>query len=759
MPDTQQPTNTPDDNKDLTQATNSEGERPALPEDMPEDTSETNNNETDSGATDSDNADDAPAVKTSKKAAKKDKKDTDDPTKKGSARQEKTKRGVVVFNDTYEILSHKRIPHLDNGPIKAYEAHSLSSKNMFAMVCENHLPARFRDSQVYLKNTEGGLLKYAASGKIYWAPDKIYRHVIIYEGIPGKPIIEKSKGIALGLKPDHVMRSFLQPVIDGLKTLRDLDLYHGHLRLDNIYGVTKEGSFDKVILGDCLSLPSSYTDHLIYLPAHKAVAQPSGRGIGSISDDLYALGVCAAMMLRSADPTKNITEREMVKLKLSQGSYMTLTNKDRFSGGILELLRGLLQDDPSQRWTMDEVLAWMDGQRLVPKHGIKRSKAGRPIALGDQKYYYAETLAMDMHENLPMAAQMIENDSLEQWISRSVEDSRRSEKLEAAIRTSREYGRTSYYWDRLVSRTSMALDPKQPIRYRGYSMFPDGIGTVMAESFALRKDMNPFIQIINQQVVPYWIDLQSDTQLDLSSLGMTFESCRNSLKQNQIGYGLERCVYLLAQEVPCLSEQYNKFLIRSASDFIDALEELAANNKMPRDIFDPHITAFLLVRENRVIDPFLSDLNSNESFRRILGTMKVLAAIQRQSDSAEYPNITKWAAKYIISFFDRYHDSKIREGKIEEIKKNKNKGDIRLFVQIMDDARALQKDANDFRQSIREYYQLKLESYKYETALSKGEKYGIDTGREIGALVSGFVASIIILIITFIFFSGGNVIP
>lgn len=674
-------------------------------------------------------------------------------------REKSSDKNTAVLNDIYYIKTGKRLSHLDNGPVRAYEAYSQANKFMFAMICETHLPARFKDSEVYKKNTESSLVKLISSGTVFWSPDNMYKHAFVYEGTKEKPVLANARGAGMGMKPEKVMNSFVKPVINGLRNLRDLDLYHGHVRLDNIYAIKADNTLDNVVLGDGLSLPAGYTDNTIYLPPHKAMADPAARGLGNISDDLYALGICLAILLRSADPMEGMSEKDILQMKISQGSYMCMTNKDRFSGGVLELLRGLLQDDVSQRWTMDDVLAWMEGQRLTPKQGVKRNKAARAFVLGDQKYYYPENLAFGMHDYQGEAAKLIENDTLAQWLSRSVEDSKKVERLEDAVRTAREYGRTNFYHDRLICRTSIILDPKQPIRYRGYSLFPDGFGAAMAEAFKKRLDMNPFAHMINQHVIPFWLELQNETYVDIGELAMSFENCRNSLRQNKAGYGLERCLYILASECPCLSETYDKFVIRESQDFLVALDELAESKRMPKNIMDPHITAFLTVRDNRAIDPNIPDLSSSDNYRQILGTIKTLAAIQKKSDLKKLPALTNWASGYVKPFFDRYHDRDLKEEKIKDIQALKDKGDLKEFVNIMDDAKALQKDSIEFKKSIRDYYRLKLENYKFEKALSERDNYGQGSGREVAAIVSGFIASILILAITFMFFSGSDVIP
>ena len=80
------------------------------------------------------------------------------------------------------------------------------------------------------------------------------------------------------------------------------------------------------------------------------------------------------------------TDEQIVEHKIEHGSYTSLVGKDRFRGALLELLRGLLYDDSNQRWTLEDVQAWVDGRRLSPKQSPKRIKASRPVILTEKKY-------------------------------------------------------------------------------------------------------------------------------------------------------------------------------------------------------------------------------------------------------------------------------------------------------------------------------------------------------------------------------------
>lgn len=118
---------------------------------------------------------------------------------------------------------------------------------------------------------------------------------------------------------------------------------------------------------------------------------------------------------------------------MEHGSFPALIGQDRFKGSILDLLRGLLQDDLSQRWTLSEVEEWLAGERLSPKRGQKRIKANRPIIFNGKKYVRPELLAYALKENPAECAHMIDSGELDNWLQRAIDNEDLKKRVEKAL--------------------------------------------------------------------------------------------------------------------------------------------------------------------------------------------------------------------------------------------------------------------------------------------------------------------------------------
>ncbi|MBU0859081.1 MAG: hypothetical protein KJ667_04010, partial [Alphaproteobacteria bacterium] len=349
---------------------------------------------------------------------------------------------IVTFKGEIDILCNQRLPHLDQGPIKAYSARSArggANNSHVAFVCELALVPRMRAAGKMAAIINPGLARLVGAGVVNWPPVKGQRYIFIYENNMSTRLMQGDNKGGLGWKPERVIATVVKPMISVLMDLRDKDLVHGNIRASNMF-VTGTGVNERVVLGDCLSTPPGLLQPLVYEPVERAMADPLARGQGSFEDDLYAFGVTLTVILRTRDPLDGMTEEEIIREKMEMGTYSALTGKERFTGGILELLRGLLYDDRGQRWTLDEIEAWDQGQRLSPKQSARKIKASRPIHFNDERYFRPTLLAMDLPKNTTEAVQIVENDTLGQWVSRSLEDKQIAARLEEAIDAAQENG-------------------------------------------------------------------------------------------------------------------------------------------------------------------------------------------------------------------------------------------------------------------------------------------------------------------------------
>lgn len=667
---------------------------------------------------------------------------------------------IASYRDQFFIHPEKRIRHFDQGPVKAYAASGLADVSQvthFAMVCEPNLIPRARAVFPFGRLINTNLLKLVAAGPTFWPPAQAERFVLIYEFFTGRPLVTEGQFRGLDMHPDHVQGLLVRPLVHALMDMRDADIVHGNIRPSNIFVTGVGNAIDRVMLGDCLSTPPSFCQPAIFETIERAMADPIARGLPGLDTDIYSFGASLAVILRSRDPMEGMTVDQIVKYKLEQGSYIALTGKDRFTGAILELMRGCLQDDQTQRWTLDDILSWMDGQRLSPKPPSKKIKAARPVHFVDDRYFRPAVLAMDLQKNQSEAVQMVESGHLEQWVERSLEDSAILKRVETAIETTGALGRGPGYWDRLVCRICIALDPEAPIRYKGMAVNPEGIPYALADTMIRRLDPQPFIDLINQQTILFWLTSQGDTMVDVGSLVTRFDGCRGILRQQNIAYGIERCLYYLNAECPCLSEKIKGYYVETPEDLILALDKIAAKPGRPELMLDRHSIAFISVKDRKDIDPFLMELNAPELYKRILGNIKTLATIQQRARMDKVHGLCRWAAEILDPVYERYHDRELRKSMKIKIAQLADTGDLGKMAGVLDNPLTLQKDIDGYNQARQDYYTLRVEDARLAEKLDDPVMFSRGIGREVAALASCVLSGFIILVFVLMFFSGGKV--
>ncbi len=664
----------------------------------------------------------------------------------------------VQFNDNIVIHPGNHLSQYDKGPVQAFGARGQGEApaNLLAMICEDHLTPRVLKAGNYAAIINPSLVRLIASGPVMWPAAGRQKYCFIYENTLGDPIMKDDIRGGLGMRYDHVLSSVIRPIATVLADFRDKDLVHGNIRPSNIFNGGKV-ALERAVLGECLSLPGSYNQPVLYETVDRALISPIGRGIGLLQNDLYALGVSLAIMLRHMDPMEGLSDDEIIEKKIEEGSFNCLLGKDRLSGAALELLRGLLQDDEAQRWTIDDFLQWIDGRRLSGKQAGRHLKASRPIVFNNEKYIRPELLARDLPKNVNEARILIEGGELEQWLSRALEDKMATARLETAINQAAEGGKGTGYVERLLTRVSMALHPEGPMRYKNISVTPEGVGVALTEAFVLKRDIQTYVDFFMNYFITQWVDMQDTHVPDVSALISRFDGARAFLRLKTMGGGIEKCLYFLNQEAPCFSEKLQKYAVRSPEELLHAYEKISKQQSRPALFFDRHVVAFLSVKDRKTIDPYLHDLNASEAYRRILAEMKTLASIQKRSQMERFPGLSAWFVSNLEPVYERFHDKDLRADLKKKAERLKDSGDLVKIVMLFDDPAVYSEDNMNFRRAMRQYHDLEQESMTLNRQLQNQETFGLDAGKQAAAAVSGVLAAIIILVMVFMSF--GNTKP
>jgi hypothetical protein len=674
------------------------------------------------------------------------------PAEKGSVDSTKKKTNLdkdVSFGKDIKIHTDKPLPQFDKGTIKAFRATGSNkiAKDLIAYICNKNLTPRLTTSIKYTKVKQQSLVKLVKSGKVFWPQVEGERFCFAYENTLGQAIADiKNPSPTLGWKPEDVIVNVAYPLINVLTNMRNMDIVHGEIWAGNMHFNGVAGA-DKVTLGECLSAPTSYHMPMLYEPIERALANPVARGTGSLADDLYSFGVSLAIILRTHDPMQGKSDKEIIEHKIEKGSYATLLSKDRLNGAILELLRGLLYDDPEQRWTLEDLESWMDGRRLSPKQSPKRVKASRPLILNDVKYIRPELLAKDMTNHADEMMRIVERGDLNLWIERAVEDKTVKVRTEQVLEEIEGYDRTEGYNERACATIAAALYPDLPIHYRAIWFNPTGFGRALTHAYTTKKDLQDYIDVMQSMFVSSCIRLQKITSA--GNVIAKFDACRNFLNQTTLHSGLERCLYYMDPEAPCFSPIIEKYYVRSPEELLLALESVCAEGN-PKILIDRHIASFLSVKDRRNIDPYIGDLTSSDRYKRILGLIRTLATIQKRSRLEKCPALAGWISKNLEDVYDHFHDAKKKESIQKQIEKIKKTGELTKIALFFDDPKLFQSDVGSFYQAMQEYTHLNDEKKKIIDKLENKKNYGQRSGQQVASVVSMAVAFCIMIVSAYI---------
>lgn len=663
----------------------------------------------------------------------------------------------VLLKGEIKIFPDKPMPQYDRGVIRAFEAVGGGGVPAFALLCQKNVVPQSEIVHKYAGIVTSHLPKLLGCGVVEWSVDKKEYFVFVYENKLGSPITEGKNPAALGLKPDLVIATIFRNLLEVIRAMRDKGIAHGNICVQNLYdGGTP--NFESTILGEMLSAPSGFNQPILYETISRSLCLPLGKGAAELSDDIYALGITLATLIRTQDPAEGMHPEEIIINKMEQGSFNFIVGKSRFPAPILEFLRGTLNDDEHLRWTFDDIMTWAEGQRVSAKQatGAVTLKASRPIDFLRKKFLKPQVLAVNLGKEPVQVVSMIENGELSLWINRSLQDKELEKRYDEALTDARiDVGSTNFP-DRLSTFMAIALAPGAPVLYKDIKFLPVGFGALIADAAATKKDIGPFIDMLQTSIIMFWSKCSLSQSAGVGEAINKISTCRTFLMQSIIGSGLERCIYYLSPMAPCFSEKLEGFYVRSSEDFLNALEKISERRNRPEWFLDRHIVAFLSVRDKSIIEPFLPDIASTEVHRQRQGAIKMMAAIQARDKMRDLPGISAWVSGMLEAPINRFHDREKRKKIREQLERLKDKGDLKKIAAFFDNYEDIQNDAKSFSDMMKYYQALKNEHAILEDQLLNNKNFGIEAGRQTAAFVSGIISAAVVVLYLAIAISQGG---
>lgn len=658
--------------------------------------------------------------------------------------------GRVLLGMETEIFPAKQLEAFASFETRAFEARDIKSgKPLVAMTAGRSRCPRISAVGSYQAIKNPHLLRLVDGGIIEWPGEGKQVYTFVFDLPPAKRLLAQGAARGVRIGEDRIIEALIKPVLSVLAELQAANLEHGAITADNIFLAGAEGA-EVAILGEGLTSAPFFRHSAVFETAERAMAQPSGRGAGSVKNDLYSFGVCLAFALRGGNPLAGKSDGEVIREKIENGSYNALMEGDRLPSYLAEFLRGVLHDDESARWGLDDALRWLEGRRLSAKQPHNVMRARRPFVFRDKKFWDLRTLAMELAAYPAEAATLIEKDGIDLWIKRNFED----RDLEVRMETfwKKEDGALR---ERVVAELAQALDPYAPVRYKDLSLFPSGFGTALADAMARGEDVQHYAELISLQLFNGWVNQRYEEIPDAAGTVATFEKCRNFLAQKMQGYGIERIVYMLNKEIVCLSPALRDYYVLGPGHLLMALERLAQRGQKLEPVLDRHMISFISVREPKMIDPYLGHIISHDRGYQIIGILRCLAAIQRRFRIAPAPALARVLLSQIGPAVERFFDRDLRQQVAQRLSEAGTGGNLSALLDLVDAPALVQDDQVRFAQARREFAVLARERAALEQQLSRRSGFALASGRQVAMLVSSVIglSSVVLTVLYHYFWS------
>jgi hypothetical protein len=650
----------------------------------------------------------------------------------------------VPVAEGFEADPGSPLPDLDADGGRAFAAVATRDRasDYFVVVCERGLVQR-RDAAAALKEHQmPGAVRLVAAGAAHWPTAGGRRVTLVYERPAGQRVVASLGARREPMTEEQLSRWILAPLASTLKDFANRQIAHGSIRPDTLR--FREGSQGPVMLGECVSAPAGLRQPPAFETIERALCEPLGKGDGTMADDMFALGVTVLWLAVGSDPFAGTDAAQLMEARMDRGSYAAMCVNQKIPGAISEVLRGLLADDPKQRWSVKDLDQWVAGRRLAPKQSNPPRRAPRPLDVGGIQCWNARMLAQAFAREPAKAAPLIETGEVDRWLRRSLMDDDAAEDLHQAVHAAG-YGPASGSLDRLVARAAVALDPRGPIRYRGRAVMPHGIGAAMHADAAAGRPLDALAEIVGAQLPVFWIQRQGELRSDVAGMQGLFEQLRVALDRQLPGYGPERALYELAPDGSCLSPMTGGDWVGSPAELLAALDAAGQRKSRPNEPMDRHVAGFLMARHRKLDDRFFGLLAPGTApGRRSLAMLAILADTQRAFGPPVLRGVAQWMLPLLRASMERFRNRQLHAKLQRDLEEAASAGDLSRLLAVLDDPKAVRSDGDGFAEARREYDRLTGEIEAAERSLADPAAVAAADGRPIAAAAAGALAAVLV---------------
>jgi serine/threonine protein kinase len=598
----------------------------------------------------------------------------------------------------FTLNPNRPLPEFDHPYAKAFEAQDdfNESRAVYALVCDPNMPVRIQTITEMTAAVHPNLVSILGAGTVNCSHLGESRMVIFFERPRGQPLTDFIKK-GTRMHEHKVIDFVLNPAVKALQSLQEKKVSHGHIHPGNFY------LSDTSQLGDYVSAPSGTMNHYLYEPLERMMAEPLGRGMASEKSDVYSLGMLAFELMYGLEKFKSIPKETLIERFIQHGTYHMLATNREFSDTFQDFFRGIFNENPSERWGIEELTQWVNGKRFNMIAPSAPKEAARPLVFVSENFFGRRILAHALHAHWREAIKEIRNLKIDRWCEASLHRPELAEKLERTLRLAG-MGSTDAQVSDMLTRVICILDPTAPLRTQALSLRPAAIGPMLADIVQHNgPELAQLLALIENDMGNFWSEQsESNKTPEMSKIIWRLQRVRPYLKNKDMGFGLERVLYDLNPSLCCQSEILKPYHVTTSLDALKTLDALAPKLAATTSFVDRHLAAFVASKADFGKEIRLSELEAVPELasNQELVIIKMLAKAQQKHAKLQLVGLSAWVAMRVEQMIDTIHNRLIRKRLKLQLKKQALTGNLFEVLATIMNVDVTERDLDGFANAI-----------------------------------------------------------
>ena len=638
----------------------------------------------------------------------------------------------ILLKDRFEICLDKPLPDLDSNGAKAFEVKDNINpqRNLYALICGKDLSSRL-SYLPYMKSIDSPfILKLVEYGIV--AVEKNEETMALIYKKPTGPRADNFNEAAPKLSPE-TFKSLAVSILSACDVLKTFGLTHRAIRLNNLF--FKDSSRTELVLGDCLATFPSYYQPLVYETVENTLCEPQSRGNGTPEQDLYAAGVALLSLVLGKEVSSEMSAAEQIRQKLKTSSFSFLSANEKIHSQMGVVLRSLLDDNPENRCDYNHLINYYEGKTTSFSTPDTFDRSTRALIINGEKCYTRKNAALTMLANPDFGIEVIQSGKLLDWIKNGLENEKLYAKIEKLISSDKENPDKNS----LLAKICILLDCSLPLKTADGYIFPSGLAKTIFYNKKNGLSLNHLQTLIMSDAIKLWYQEQPSLRAPTNA-----GEFKLYLSRNDFGYGFDRIMYDVDEDLPCVSPLLGGTLVNSVARLLKALDNYKGDyQNLP---FDKSIIAYLRCKMGKKIDGVLTDINANQDALKIGAIIRLYATIQNKNGPAMLPNLTQWLVSISKPLIQSFHNIKYQKYLEQELLQISKNGKIIEIVEILDNEEARTKDKAEFSEALKAVSFLLTEKNKILSGDSKIEEEARDL-----ALRFTSILAVLTMLSTFVF--------